>query len=158
MDNQRNGYVLSDDPGDVDIDTVHRWLSEESYWAVGRERDVVERTITTSRAYSVLADGEQCAFARAVTDEATFAWIADVFVDKAHRGRGLGTWMVDRIVSDLSALGVTRFVLATADAQEVYRRCGFSELEGVNRWMEIDRRPTRAAVLGLASHSDAETP
>ena len=79
----------------------------------------------------------------------TFAWICDVFVDENHRGRGLGTWLVESIAEDLSALGVQRFHLATRDAHEVYRRCGFVALKGADRWMEIDRRPTRAAVLGL---------
>jgi GNAT superfamily N-acetyltransferase len=139
----RDGYTLRDDPGRVDVGRVHRWLSEESYWALGRERDQVERSLSGSRPYSVHADDVQCAFARTVTDAATFAWICDVFVDRDHRGRGLGSWLVEAIVEDLSALGVQRFVLATKDAHEVYRRRGFTELEGPGRWMEIDRRPTR---------------
>lgn len=91
---------------------------------------------------------EQVAFARAVTDGATFAWICDVFVDHDHRGRGLGQWMIDTIVSDLSERGIQRFLLATRDAHDVYRRSGFSELAGAHRFMEIDRRPTRNAILG----------
>lgn len=99
--------------------------------------------------YSVYSQEQQAAFARVVTDEATFAWICDVFVDEPHRGRGLGTWLVESIVEDLEVLDVRRFLLATRDAHEVYRRCGFVAMEGTDRWMEIDRRPTRAAVLGL---------
>jgi len=148
-DRQRHGYVLTSEPGRVDIDRVHAWLSLESYWAKGRERAVVERSIAGSRPYSVYTQDQQTAFARVVTDEATFAWICDVFVDQHHRGRGLGTWLVDSIVEDFAALGVQRFHLATRDAHEVYRRCGFVPMEGTDRWMEIDRRPTRAAVLGL---------
>jgi GNAT superfamily N-acetyltransferase len=156
MGSRGDGYVMSSDPRDVDVERVHRWLAQESYWAAGREREVVERSIATSRVYSVHADGQQCAFARAVTDAATFAWICDVFVDPGHRGRGLGSWLVQRIVSDLTELGVQRFVLATKDAHEVYRRCGFAELEGTGRWMEIDRRPTRSAVLGASPGGDAQ--
>jgi GNAT superfamily N-acetyltransferase len=148
-DRHRDGYVLTSEPGRVDLDRVHRWLSQESYWAKGRERVVTERSIAGSRPYSVYAQEQQTAFARVVTDEATFAWICDVFVDGHHRGRGLGTWLVDSIVEDLGVLGVDRFHLATRDAHEVYRRCGFVAMEGADRWMEIDRRPTRAAVLGL---------
>ena len=143
---RREGYVLTTDPGRVDVDRVHGWLSGESYWAKGRERSVVELSIAGSRPYSVLAGDRQAAFARAVTDAATFAWICDVFVDEQHRGRGLGTWLVESIVADLAADGVQRFVLATRDAHEVYRRCGFAALEGADRWMEIDQRPTRAAL------------
>ena len=80
-----------------------------------------------------------------VTDGATFAWICDVFVDEQHRGQGLGSWLVESIVADLAGIGVLRAVLATKDAHEVYRRCGFTTMEGADRWMEIDQRPTRAA-------------
>ena len=148
-DRRRDGYVLTTDPSRVDFDRVHTWLSEESYWAKGRERAVVERSIAGSRPYSVHDDAGQAAFARAVTDGATFAWICDVFVDQQHRGRGLGTWLVESIVEDLTVAGVQRFVLATRDAHEIYRRCGFAPLEGAGRWMEIDERPTRASVLGV---------
>jgi GNAT superfamily N-acetyltransferase len=157
---RREGYLLTTDPGRVDIDLVHGWLAEQSYWAKGRDRAVVERSIAGSRNYSVFEDAvyddsvyddaRQAAFARAVTDGATFAWICDVFVDEEHRGEGLGSWLVESIVQDLALDGVQRFVLATRDAHAVYRRCGFAALEGADRWMEIDERPTtRAAVLGL---------
>jgi GNAT superfamily N-acetyltransferase len=147
-DRLQDGYVLTTDPGRVDVDRVHRWLSDESYWAKGRDRAVVEASIAGSRSYSVFADEQQAAYARAITDGATFAWICDVFVDEPHRRRGLGGWLVESIVEDLAAAGVQRFVLVTTDAHEVYRRCGFAALDGADRWMQIDRRPTRAAPLG----------
>ena len=147
---QRDGYGMTTDGARVDIDRVHRWLSEESYWAAGRPREIVSRSIEGSVPYSVLAGDTQVAFARVVTDGATFAWVCDVFVDSGHRGRGLGTWLVDSIVEDLSAAGILRVLLATKDAHEVYRRSGFAGIEGAGRFMEIDRRPTRAAILGLA--------
>ncbi|MEV0564299.1 GNAT family N-acetyltransferase [Dactylosporangium sp. NPDC050588] len=146
-DRTRQGYVLTGDATRVDIGRVHQWLSEESYWALGRERDVIARSIAGSLPYSVWHDDTQVAFARTVTDGATFAWICDVFVDTAHRGRGLGQWLVDSIVEDLSAAGLQRFLLATRDAHEVYRRSGFEPVAGPGRFMEIDRRPTRAAIL-----------
>jgi GNAT superfamily N-acetyltransferase len=144
----RGDYVLTSDPARVDLDRVHKWLSEESYWAAGRPRDLVARSVDGSVPYSVWRDGEQVAFARAVTDGATFAWICDVFVDGAHRGRGLGTWLVDTIVANQSERGIQRFLLATKDAHEVYRRSGFAPVAGAHRFMEIDRRPTRNAILG----------
>lgn len=149
-DRERDGYVLTDDTSRVDVDRVHRWLSEESYWATGRSHDLVNRSIEGSLPYSVLHDGEQVGFARVVTDGATFAWVCDVFVDERHRGRGLGVWLVDSIVEDMTARGILRLLLATRDAHEVYRRSGFTPLEGPNRFMEIDRRPTRNAILGNA--------
>lgn len=147
-DRQQDGYVLTADAARVDVDRVHRWLCDESYWAAGRPRDVVARSIEESLPYSILAGADQVGFARAVTDGATFAWICDVFIDSGHRGRGLGRWLVDSIVEDLSAAGIPRMLLATKDAHEVYRRSGFASLEGADRFMEIDRRPTRAAILG----------
>ncbi|GAA4921708.1 GNAT family N-acetyltransferase [Actinoplanes utahensis] len=147
-DQVRSGYLLTADPKRVDFGRVHRWLAEESYWAANRPYDLVARSIEGSLPYSVFAGGEQVAFARAVTDGATFAWICDVFVDETHRGRGLGKWMIDTILADLSDRGIQRFLLATKDAHEVYRRSGFEELAGAHRFMEIDRRPTRNAILG----------
>ena len=140
---QRGDYSLSNEAARVDVARVHRWLCDESYWAAGRAFEVVARSIQESRPYSVFADGEQVGFVRAVTDGATFAWVCDVFVDSGHRGRGLGGWLVDSLVEDLSAEGVPRFLLATRDAQEVYRRSGFTPVEGPGRFMEIDRRKTR---------------
>ena len=146
----RDGYVMTGAADRVDIDRVHRWLSTESYWAAGRSRTLVARSVEGSLPYSVFADGHQVGFARVVTDGATFGWICDVFVDRGHRGRGLGTWLVDSIVEDMTARGILRLLLATKDAHEVYRRSGFTELEGPGRFMELDRRPTRAAILGHA--------
>jgi len=141
---ERDGYVLSTDRARVDVDTVHRWLSEEAYWALGRPRDVVVGTLASSWVWSVFApSGEQVAFARAVTDELTFGWLCDVFVDPAHRGKGLATWVSAEAVDDLKAVGVRRLVLATSTAHAVYRRVGFT-IPREGRYMEIDLRPGTA--------------
>src|SRR3954466_817388 len=92
-DRERDGYVLTTDKDRVDVDTVHRWLSKDAYWALGRPRDVVDASGRASQVWSVFAPaGEQVAFLRAVTDGLTFAWVCDVYVDPAHRGHGLATW------------------------------------------------------------------
>lgn len=119
---------------------MHGWLAEESYWAAGRPRDVVERSFAASLGLGVY-DGEgQVAVARAVTDGATFAWVCDVFVDAGHRGRGIGTWLMAAVTEHLQRQGVSRIVLATRDAHAVYAGVGFSPLAAPERWMEIDRR------------------
>lgn len=87
--------------------------------------------------------GKQVAFARAVTDSATFCWIADVIVDEGHRGRGVGTWLVEVITAEVGQSGVRRFVLATRDAHGVYEKAGFGALRAPHMWMEIDARPER---------------
>lgn len=136
-----DGYELTRDPARIDVDRVHHWLAEESYWATDRDHDVVARSVAGSLVWGVLADGAQVAFARAVTDRATFAWLCDVCVGAAHRGRGVGHRLVDAAVADLTAMGVPRILLATRDAHELYRRSGFTELARPATYMQIDRRP-----------------
>jgi GNAT superfamily N-acetyltransferase len=137
-----DGLTLSNDPARLDIDRVAGWLAQ-SYWAADRDRSTIERSIAGSQAYGVFSGPDQIAFARAVTDFATFCWIADVVVEPAYRGRGIGTWLVSSIVEDVAAAGVQRLVLATRDAHGVYRRLGFDELRVPATWMEIDRRVGR---------------
>lgn len=138
------GLFLSGDVNLLDLDAIHRWLAEESYWAAGRDRETVDKSVRGSRCYGVYtADKAQIAFARVVTDEATFAWICDVFVDAAHRGGGIGSRLVGAIVDELTAAGIKRLLLATHDAHEVYRRVGFKPLAGPDRFMEIDTRSMR---------------
>lgn len=134
---REDGYLLTTDAERVDLDVVWGFL-RHSYWSPGIERDVVARGIANSIAFSVFdATGGQAAFARVVTDRSRFAWLADVFVLEAHRGRGLGVWLVETVVThpDLASL---RIVLATADAHGLYERFGFRSVD-VARMME--RRP-----------------
>ncbi|WP_091561364.1 GNAT family N-acetyltransferase [Micromonospora pattaloongensis] len=137
-----DGYELSTDPTRIDVDRVHHWLSTDAYWAIGRPRDVLARAIAGSTAFGVYrpTDGAQVAFARAVTDGATFAWLCDVYVDRAERGHGLGAWMVGSVRDELATRGVRRILLATLDAHGVYAGLGFTALSDPVRWMEYDRR------------------
>jgi GNAT superfamily N-acetyltransferase len=142
--NREDGYELSTDPQRIDVDLVHRWLSTDAYWAMGRPHDVMARAVAGSVPFGVYrtGDGVQVAFARVVTDGATFGWLCDVYVDRSERGRGLGTWMVEIIRDELAAQGVRRMVLATMDAHTVYEKVGFSPVAKPDRWMEIDTRGT----------------
>jgi GNAT superfamily N-acetyltransferase len=134
-----DGYLLRDDG--LDVDLIHRWLSEDSYWAGGRARETVARSLRHSYALGAFThEGRQVAVARAVTDWATFAWIADVYVEHGHRGRGLGRWLVGELRDRLAEAGVNRLVLGTRDAHAVYAPLGFGPLARPERWMEIDRR------------------
>ena len=142
VQSRSDGLTLRDDAASLDIDRIVDWLGG-SYWAADRDRATIERSIAGSQAYGVYSADGQIAFARAVTDRATFCWIADVVVQPDQRGRGIGTWLVRSIVEQMSALGVQRFVLATRDAHGVYERIGFDELRVPAIWMEIDRRPAR---------------
>ena len=128
---ERDGYEISTDPARLDRARIHSFL-RTAYWSTGVEREVVERSIEGSIPFGLYApDGDQAGFARAVSDGATFAWIADVFVLDEHRGRGLGVWLVETVLSHPEVRDVRRVMLGTADAHGLYERFGFrSPVEG----------------------------
>ncbi|MFT4111014.1 GNAT family N-acetyltransferase [Propionicimonas sp.] len=130
-------YSFSTDTSEVDRVLVHRWLSEQAYWALGRTREVQDAAIDASRNYSVhdSGSGRQVAYARVITDASTFAWLCDVFVSPQVRGDGIGKLLIEGVVADLDALGVRRTLLATADAHGLYARYGFEPLAEPGRWM-----------------------
>ena len=121
------GLVLDDDGARVDVDEVHRFLSEESYWAEGRPRDVQERLVREAQRIVGLYDGEsQIGFARAFTDGVSLVYLADVYVLDEYRGRGLGVELLRFMVED-GPFADRRWVLHTRDAHDLYRRFGFEE-------------------------------
>jgi GNAT superfamily N-acetyltransferase len=120
-------YEVSTDRDRLDVDLIHRFLAEDSYWARGVARDVVERSLENSLCFGVYADGAQVAFARAVTDRSTFAWLADVFVVEEHRGRGVGVLLMEAVLSHPDLQTLRRWLLATVDAHGLYRRFGFED-------------------------------
>jgi GNAT superfamily N-acetyltransferase len=121
------GYRFSSDTGDMDRDLILRWLSEQSYWAKGRSREVNDRAMDASRNFGMFdtATGAQVAFARVITDGATFAWLADVFVDESVRGRGVGVALMEGIMGILEPMQLKRMGLVTADAHGLYAKFGF---------------------------------
>lgn len=122
------GYSISTDDARLDRELIWRCL-QTTYWSPGIARDVVERGIDNSLVFGLFSpDGEQAGFARVVTDLARFAWLADVFVLEAHRGRGLGVWLVQTVVEH-PQLRSLRIVLATADAHGLYERFGFRPVD-----------------------------
>ncbi|RKN48398.1 GNAT family N-acetyltransferase [Micromonospora endolithica] len=136
-----DGHLLSTDPARLDLDRVHHWLSTDAYWALGRDRETVARAFAGSIGYGVYrpGDGRQVAVARVVTDGVTFAWLCDVYVERAARGTGLGTWLAGAVRDHLADLGVRRILLATNDAHGVYAKVGFIPVRA-ERWMELDQR------------------
>lgn len=131
-------YEFSADADRIDVPTVHRWLAEHSYWAAGRPRETQDRAIAGSRNYGVYEEGNgrQVAYARAVTDGATFAWLCDVIVEPGSRAQGLGGMLIDGVVRDLEPVGLRRILLATGDAHTFYARFGFVPLLEPVKWME----------------------
>jgi GNAT superfamily N-acetyltransferase len=122
-----DGFELDDDPARIDVDAVHAFLSGESYWGRGRTRERIERAIGGSRrVLGLYRGGEQVGFARAVSDGAIMAYLADVYVLPAYRGRGLGLELVREMVAGCEPWDV-RWMLHTADAQGLYAKLGFVE-------------------------------
>jgi GNAT superfamily N-acetyltransferase len=131
------GYEISTDPARIDVERVHRWLSTDAYWALGRSRDKQERAIARSLNFGVyeVVSGHQVAFARVVTDLASFAWLCDVYVDREARGKGIGTALVGAVREHLRPYDLKRVLLATHDAHGVYEKLGFRPLERPDQWM-----------------------
>lgn len=132
------GFLLTDDPTGFDLALAHRWIAEESYWAQGIPQAVFEKAVRHSLTFGAYAaDGAMAGMGRVVTDRATFGWLCDVFVDKAHRGAGLGKALMAYFKAHPDLQGFRRMHLATADAHGLYARYGFGPLTAADRWMEI---------------------
>jgi GNAT superfamily N-acetyltransferase len=131
-------YRFSSDPGELDRSKVHRWISEKSYWAPGRSRGKQDAAIDGSLNFGVyeVRSGEQVAYARAVTDGVTFAWLCDVFVDDQVRGRGIGALLVAGVIDYFEPLDLRRIALSTNDAHGLYSKFGFEALAAPATWME----------------------
>jgi GNAT superfamily N-acetyltransferase len=132
---RRDGYLISTDASMLDLEVVHGYLSR-SYWAAGVPEDVVRRSIENSLCFGVYRGEEQAGFARVVTDRATFAYLADVFVLDEHKGQGIGKWLLEVILSHPDLQGLRRWMLATRDAHDLYRRYAFTELARPGIFME----------------------
>jgi GNAT superfamily N-acetyltransferase len=143
---QRGAYEISTDRMRLDLDIIHRYLSGSSYWALGIPRATLGRAIQNSLPFGVYREGTMVGFARVITDYATFAYVADVFVLEPHRGQGLSKWLMETIVRDPRLEGFRRWMLATRDAHGLYAQSGFVPLGQAERWMEW--RPVPGYVPG----------
>ena len=121
-------YEIDPDKTRLDIALIHDFLTNCSHWARGIPLEVLRRAIANSLVFGLYRDDAQIGFARIVTDEATFAYLADVFVTADERKAGLGQWMIETILAHPPLQGLRRWLLVTRDAASLYRRCGFSDL------------------------------
>jgi GNAT superfamily N-acetyltransferase len=133
---RRGPYRVSTDPALLDLDLIHRFLADESYWAKGIRRALVERAIAHSLNFGLYRGDTQVGFARVVTDYAVYAYLNDVFVVVSERGQGLGLWLLQCVVEHPAVHGLLRFSLATRDAQALYQKVGFAPLAYPERHME----------------------
>jgi len=128
--------LLSNDRGRLQVDLIENFLSMRSYWAEGRPREIIERSIQHSVCLGIYKHGLQVAFARLVTDKATFAWLDDVYVEEAERGQGLGKWLLEAACQYIDRCGIQQSILMTDDAQTLYQTYGgFKPLSDPEKWM-----------------------
>jgi GNAT superfamily N-acetyltransferase len=132
----RDGFRISTDPALLDRALIHEFL-RGSYWAPGIPRETVDRSIEGALCFGIYEDAGQVGFARIITDKATFAYVADVFVLESHRGRGLGVWLMEAVRAHPDLQGLRRWILMTRDAHGLYEKFGFRRLEDGSRCMEI---------------------
>lgn len=130
-------YTVTDDQNDLDMDTIHRFLHEASYWAKNIPRSIVEKSVAHSLCFGLYHHDNQIGFARAISDYATFAYIADVFVLPEYRGNGLGKWLISCILAHPELQGLRRWMLATLDAHGLYEQNGFVILRHPEWFLEI---------------------
>ena len=131
------GYKISSETSDMDISVIHQYISR-SYWASNIPLSTMKKAVENSLCFGVFTDsGEQIAFARLITDSATFAYLADVFVLEDHRGKGISKWLMECIVKHPDLQGLRRMALATSDAHGLYKQFGFTPLKSPDTFMEL---------------------
>jgi GNAT superfamily N-acetyltransferase len=132
------GYQISTDPLRLDIAMIHQYLSKDSYWAQKVPLEVVARSLVNSFCFGVYHNDVQVGLARLITDKATFAYLCDVFILPAHRGKGLSKWLLDTMQNHPEMQGLRRWMLGTKDAHELYKQFGWTTLpeEHVPKFMQ----------------------
>jgi GNAT superfamily N-acetyltransferase len=137
VEHRRGEFLISTDPARLDLDVIHGFLTN-CYWAKGIPRELVARSIEHSLCFGVYdGSGAQVGFAKVISDFATYAYVADVFVLQSHRGRGLGKALMQCVVQHPSLQGLRRWSLSTRDAHALYAQVGFTQLSFPDRYMEI---------------------
>lgn len=132
-------YTISTDKSRLDVGYIHRYISDKSYWARHIPVTVIHTCIENSFCVGAYHGEQQVGFGRLITDYATFGYLADIFVDEAHRGRGISKQMVSLIMSQPFVAGLRRMMLATRDAHGLYARYGFTALKNPDSFMEVHR-------------------
>jgi len=132
---RKDDYILSTDKAKIDVNAVHQFLTH-SYWAEGIPMDLVKRSIENSLCFGMYYQQKQIGFARVISDFATFAYLADVFIIPEERGKGLSKWLMQTIIDHPYLQGLRIFTLATKDAHELYAQFGFTLFDKPERWMQ----------------------
>ncbi|TKC09132.1 GNAT family N-acetyltransferase [Pedobacter frigoris] len=137
MEIEDSGFIFSDDTQKIDPVAVHHYLSNQSYWAENIPLDVVKKSIENSLCFGIYKDTKQIGFARWITDKATFAYLADVYVDEIYRGQGLSKKLMSLMLFHKDLQGLRRYMLATQDAHGLYAQFGFKSIDHPDRLMAV---------------------
>ncbi len=137
IEETKDNYLFSTDKARLDIEVIHNYLSNDSYWVQGIPLDILKRSIENSECFGIYLGSQQIGFARVVTDKATFAYLGDVFVLEGHRGKGLSKHLMEFILKHPELQGFRRWMLLTRDAQELYSKFGFQKFHAPKRCMEL---------------------
>ena len=141
IERKRDGFLISSDKDLLQLDRVHRFLSQEGYWCLDVPRVIVENAAAASLCYGLYSistvETVQIGYARIVSDFATFAWLCDVYIEKEYRGHGLSKWLIEIIMADPQLENLRRICLATKDAHSLYTKFGFEVTKTPGNWMEI---------------------
>ncbi len=132
---EKEGFIISDDKNLLNVDYVHDYISNKSYWAKNIPIEIVRKSIDGSICFGLYEKEKQIGFARIVSDKATFAYLADVFIDENYRGKGLSKWLIEVIINHHDLQGLRRWMLGTRDAHKLYEKFGFTAIEELNRFM-----------------------
>lgn len=133
---RRGEFRITTDQGQLHLETIYAFLANQSEWAKGIPRSTLERSIRNSLCFGLFQGNKQVGFARVISDQATIAYLGDVFVLPEYRGRGLAKWLMERISSHADLQGLRRWVLVTEDAHGLYRKYGFTQLAHPEGFME----------------------
>ena len=136
MNFTKDRFYITTEKEKMDIDFIHSFLNR-SYWAEGISKEIIRRSVEGALCFGVFENDKQVGFARMITDRATFAYLADVFIIEEYRGLGLSKWLMEVILSHPDLQGLRRMMLATRDAHDLYKKFGFTPLNKVDRWMHI---------------------
>lgn len=137
MEISENGFIFSDNKKLLKVDSIHHYLSTESYWAKNISLDIVRRSIENSLCFGIYKDNKQIGFARWITDKATFGWLCDVYIENDYRGQGLSKKLISFMIFHPDLQGLRRYQLATLDAHGLYEQFGFSPIQNPERQMGI---------------------
>ncbi len=133
---KKDNFIISTDKDLLDVNAIHTFLANQSYWAQGISRETVQKFIANSLVFGLYSPAGQIGFARIITDKAVFAYLADVFILPEHRGKGLSKWLMECVLAHPDLQGLKKWLLATKDAHGLYTQFGFTPLANPEKMME----------------------